>query len=94
MTDTEPQDHELLAQLKRIRYDLTALQGKLTEALAMAGRAKLDTHTNTHVCPECKTAGITHDLRGTMKLSEHRYHSHNGPLPDHYAKAEQLATHE
>ena len=91
MSGIEPEDHELVAMLKRIRYDLTAMQGKVTEALAMVGRAKLATPTTSHVCPECKTAGITHDLRGTMKLSEHRYHAHNGPLPDHWARAEQLA---
>jgi hypothetical protein len=85
-----PADHELVTQLKRLRYDLTEMQGKVSEALRMAAQLKLES-APPHTCPECKTAGITHDLRTTAKLAEHRYHAHDGPLPNHYAKAEAAA---
>jgi hypothetical protein len=86
----DPQDHELVNQLKRIRFDLTDLQGKVSEALRMAGALNLEPHT-PHTCPECKAAGNTFDLRTATKLAEHRFHSHDGPLPDHYQTAERLA---
>jgi hypothetical protein len=86
----DPRDHELVTQLKRLRFDLTEMQGKLTEALRMAGTLDLEPHKQ-HLCPECKDAGVTFDLRSKLKLAEHRYVAHDGPLPDHYAAAEEAA---
>lgn len=88
--EPDPRDHELVTQLKRIRFDLTDMQLKVGEALRMAGTLKLEAEPE-HVCPECKTAGNTHDLRTRTLLAEHRYWAHNGPLPDHFAAAEAKA---
>jgi hypothetical protein len=77
----------------RIQMDLNNAQARLVELrshLAQTDIPKLKADVR-HPCPECKTAGITHDLRSASKLAEHRYHSHDGPLPNHYAAAEAIA---
>jgi hypothetical protein len=88
--EPDPRDHEIVTTLKRIQFDLTNLQMKVRETLRMAGSLELEPHKQ-QLCPECQQAGVTFDLRTATKLAEHRYHSHDGPLPDHYAAAEQAA---
>lgn len=80
---TEP-TNDLAEQLRRIRYDLTAAQAKLTDAMELA--ARLGPTTPRPRCPEC---GV--ELRGRNALAEHAYHAHGGPVPEHWERAEQQA---
>jgi hypothetical protein len=82
MTDRE---HELVTLLKTMRYDLTALQGKVSEALRQAALLEPG-DPGAHRCPDC---GIT--CRGPLSLQEHAYHQHNAPVPDHWQHAEAAA---
>lgn len=68
---------------RKIRYDLTAAQAKLTNIIeALASLPP----TPKSVCCIC---GL--HLRGPLSLAEHLYTSHDGDLPDHWAQAERLA---
>lgn len=78
-----PQD--VVETLKRIRYDLTAAQAKVTDALNYLGELNLPERDEAR-CPICDTK-----LKGPLSLAEHVYTSHDGPLPEHYAVAERKA---
>lgn len=75
---TQP-DHEILAALKTIRYDLTALQAKLSDLITLAARLPAPNPPDTVTCPSC---GLEHTSQ--RRLAEHTYHVHQGPEPDHY----------
>jgi hypothetical protein len=77
-------DHEILELAKKIRYDLTALQAKTSELLQMA--ARLEPPAPPIICPECQLP-----FKGPKTLAEHRYQQHDGPLPEHWATAEERA---
>lgn len=79
------EDPELVAVLKKMRYDLTDMQVKVTEALRMAGALRLPSPDEFR-CPDC---GI--ECRHRIVLAEHRYHSHDGAFPEHWAAIEALA---
>lgn len=81
MTDPHPGEHELYVIAKQLRYDLTAMQAKVTTLLQALGRAKLPT-PQQHTCPDC---GLS--LRSNAKLEEHAYHTHNGPIPTAWENA-------
>ncbi len=72
MTDTEPAIFEVL---RTIRYDLTAAQAKVTDAMnILAGMNLEPAHRQT--CPKC---GIP--LKGGEKtLAIHIQNVHDGPL--------------
>lgn len=76
-----PPNHEIVEQAKRIRYDLTALQAKVSELLRMAGQLPAPDPPATVTCPEphCQLR-----LPGPKALAEHSYHVHHGPEPDHW----------
>ena len=78
-------DHEILELAKKIRYDLTALQTKLSELLRMAGNLKAPDQSQ-HTCPTCHL-----HFQRLDKLAEHLYITHDGPDPPHWLKAEALA---
>jgi hypothetical protein len=78
-------DHELIAQLKRIRYDLTGLQAKVSGALELAARLPL-ADPDRRECPSC---GLS--LASPAQLAEHVYLQHGGPDPDHWLQAERQA---
>ena len=78
-------DHEILELTKTIRYDLTALQAKLTELLRMAGNLRAP-DASEHTCPTCHL-----HFQRPDKLAEHLYITHDGPDPPHWLKAEALA---
>lgn len=66
-------DHEILEQAKRIRYDLTALQAKVTELLQMAARLP-EPDIDTRTCPEC---GLTaRALPPGVTLADHLHNVH------------------
>lgn len=76
-------DHEILELARTIRYDLTALQAKLSELIRLAGEK---TDRETHTCPDCGLG-----FKGSMSLAEHRYVQHDGPEPAHWLEAEARA---
>lgn len=67
-------DHEILELAKKLRYDLTALQAKVTELLQMA--AKLPgPDDDQRTCPEC---GIhAKALPQGCTLTDHRHRAHD-----------------
>lgn len=78
-------DPELVTALKKIRYDLTDLQGKVSEALRLVSALSL-TPPAEFVCDHC---GLR--FGGALRRAEHLYVSHDGPLPAHWASAEARA---
>lgn len=82
MTDHDP---ELVVLLKKLRYDLTGMQVKVSEALRQAAALNLEP-PNAHKCGNC---GLL--FRSAAKLAEHHYVSHDGPLPAHYDAIEKQA---
>lgn len=74
------------AILRALRYDLTAAQAKVTEALEVLARLDLPDPADTR-CPTCGAG-----LRGKRSLAEHAYHSHDGPVPAHWIAAEAQAS--
>lgn len=81
-------EHEIVQQAKRIRLDLTALQGKVTELLQMA--AKLP-EPDERARPRCPEPHCGLQFRGPRSLAEHAYHVHDGPEPEHWRETEQVA---
>ncbi len=77
---------ETLEVLRELRKDLTAAQIKLGEAM----RAVAELPATPDLTRKCPTCGIT--TRGPTSLQEHIHTSHGGPIPDAWARAEQLAT--
>lgn len=78
-------EHELVEALKRIRYDLTACQAKLSDALKMCADLNL-APPEVSECPMCGAR-----TRGPLSLAEHMYLSHDGPEPQHWIEAERIA---
>lgn len=79
------EEHELLIGLKKLRYDLTGMQMKVSELLRLAATMDLPAPTQRE-CQKCKAT-----FRGPLSLAEHDYLSHGGPLPAHWARAEAMA---
>lgn len=68
--------------LRKIRYDLTNAQGKLTDVFSMLAELNLQ-DTPAHRCDLCGAV-----FRGATLLAEHGYQSHDGPVPAHWAAIE------
>lgn len=66
-------DHEILELAQRIRYDLTALQAKVSELLTMASKLPQPA-TDSRSCPECGLSARALP-RGTT-LTDHRHRAH------------------
>lgn len=81
------QPSDLYELLKKIRYDATAIQAKVTDALNVLNELHLAAQPTTP-CPRC---GL--ETRGPNSLAEHLYNSHNGPVPAHYTQAEAADPH-
>ena len=77
--------HDLSEILKKVRYDLTAAQGKLSEAMRAIAGLNLPEPAEL-VCIHC---GLV--CGGPKVLAEHLYYSHQGPVPPHWIEAERLA---
>lgn len=75
-------DHATITLAKKLRYDLTAMQAKVTDLLNELAKLNLD-HDHGPECPHC---GI--ETRGPKTLAEHLYVCHGGPVPAHYADIE------
>lgn len=77
-------EHEIVEQAQRIRYDLTALQAKVTELLAMAAKLP-EPNPGTRTCPECGLPAKA--LPQGATLADHRHRAH-GIDPDDPEKAD------
>lgn len=77
-------EHELHSLARKLRYDLTAAQGKLSELLRGLAELERDDHPEFR-CPECRI-----DCRGLNQLEIHVYTSHDGPLPSAWARLDAL----
>lgn len=73
--------------LKGLRFDLTSLQAKVSDALTLA--ARLAPPPALQRCPSCGLG-----FRSANKLNEHRYLQHGGPEPSHWIEAATLAASE
>ncbi len=78
------QQDDILELLKKMRYDLTALQGKLSDVMEQV--AALPSKGEKPRCPHCDLV-----FRGKLSLDEHVHTSHGGPVPPHWLEAERLA---
>ncbi len=81
MTTTE----DILELLRKARMDTNAAMSKISEAIRMVAALP----TSPDLTRKCPTCGIT--TRGPTSLQEHIHTSHGGPIPDAWARAEQLA---
>jgi len=70
--------------LRKIRYDATAIQAKVTDAMRVLTDMNLPEPVAA-VCPQC---GLR--CRGKVTLAEHLYVSHDGPLPEVYRRIDNL----
>jgi hypothetical protein len=75
---------DLYELLRKIRYDTTAIQAKLTDAFAMLDALHLEDAPQLK-CPECGLG-----FKGPRTLAEHRYASHAGPTPAYWLDADAL----
>lgn len=85
MSEPGIREHEARELLKKMRYDTTALQARITDMFRVLD--KLDLPDPAEVsCPHCAVS-----FRSQVVLSEHVYHSHDGPVPETWLRAEALA---
>lgn len=78
-------NHPVWEAADALQMDLRAANAKLTELRSQIAALNLKPPA-AFSCPIC---GI--QFKSTAKLEEHVYTSHDGPLPAHYAHAEQIA---
>jgi hypothetical protein len=76
---------DLIVSLKKLRYDLTAMQARVSDLLNQAARLNLPAPARPS-CPEC---GLT--MRSDRFLAEHLFQTHAGAVPDHWQQAEARA---
>jgi hypothetical protein len=80
------EEHELMATLKKLRYDLTSMQVKVSEAIRFAASLDLPAPSQ-RTCEKCSAV-----FPGKLSLAEHVYLSHGGPEPEHWLEAERRAS--
>jgi len=68
--------------LNKIRYDTTAIQAKLTDAINALRELNLSEQPVAK-CPHCEL-----ETRGERTLAEHLHNLHDGPIPEYYAAIE------
>lgn len=74
--------------LRKIRYDLTNAQGKLTDVFRMLGEMNLQ-DTPAAVCDVC---GVVKS--GPRSLQVHMYQLHDGPEPEQWVAIEAASVEE
>jgi hypothetical protein len=80
MSDTGPAS--LYELLRGIRYETTAIQAKVSDAMKLLATLKLEDVSR----PKCERCGAS--FAGSLSLSEHLYLAHDGPEPVHWLEAE------
>lgn len=81
----EGREPDLLVALRKIRYELTALQARVSDALTLAAALNLPAPERV-TCDRCGAS-----FKGSRALAEHAYLQHEGPEPAHWLEAEALA---
>ena len=76
-------EHEVWQLLDRLQMDWRSMGARLTELRAQVSALDLP-DASAFVCDGC---GLR--FRSAPRLAEHLYVSHDGPLPAHYAAAEE-----
>jgi len=79
------EEHELIVLAKKIRWDLDATRAKTSELIRQLSEMDLPEPSQR----KCEKCGAT--LAGKLSLAEHVYLSHEGPEPEHWLRAEELA---
>ena len=77
--------HDIWQVADALQMDLRAAQAKLVELRARLAALDLPGRNET-VCPTC---GLP--FPGPQTLAEHRYTSHDGPVPAHWQRIELMA---
>jgi hypothetical protein len=77
-------DVGLAAVLRKVRYDLTSAQSKLTEAMRMVATLDIGEEGERIECPTCGAS-----LPGPRTLAEHVHVSHGGPVPEQWLAIEE-----
>lgn len=72
-------DHEILEIARKIRYDLTGLQAKLSELMQMAALLEAP-DADKRKCPECGLAASA--LPQGATLADHRHRAHGVEVID------------
>jgi hypothetical protein len=73
----------LYEKLREIRYETTAIQGKLSDVFKILESLSIQDAPR----PECERCRAT--FAGPLSLSEHVYQAHDGPVPEHWREAEE-----
>ena len=66
-------DHEILEIARKIRYDLTTVQAKLSELMRLAALLEAP-DDDARTCPECGLHARA--LPASATLADHRYRAH------------------
>lgn len=66
-------DHEIMELARKIRYDLTAMQAKLSELMRQAALLEAP-DADSRSCPECGLGAGS--LPSSTTLADHRWQSH------------------
>ena len=73
-----PSRQDLLEIAKKIRYDLTAAQAKLTELMTLTAQLP-ETTTQKPICPQCGPITLLRDV--TLSDHLHNVHGHDDDIP-------------
>jgi hypothetical protein len=71
--------------LSRIRYDLSAMQAKVTDLFSILN----DLDVRDVVRPTCENCGLS--FKTALMRDEHLYHAHGGAVPPHWVRAEAVS---
>lgn len=76
--------HDIWTIADALQMDLRAAQAKLVELRARLAQVDLPDQTKI----ECRHCGLK--FRGPNTLAEHLHVSHDGPIPEHWTRADAL----
>ncbi len=79
--------HRVFAALAKAQYDLTSAQAWIAEVRRLLASLQLP----EMVSSRCEHTGCGLAFPGPLKLGEHVYLTHDGPVPPHWERAEDLA---
>lgn len=77
--------HPVWQLLDKLQMDNREQAAKLVELRALVSQLELPNPAKRR----CDTCGVS--FRNQLLRDEHVYHSHQGPVPEHYLRAERLA---
>jgi len=80
-------EHPVWQMLDKLQMDNRAMAAKLVELRAHVAALELPDESPRYTCETCKRS----DFRSIPQLAEHIYYHHDGPVPNHLLRAEELA---